>query len=78
MRFCVGRGIFLVVERNAACAAGRLFRIDAVMSGSTEQPGLGRLGEIFRVFLRLGLTSFEGVVAHPGYSREAFVVRPEA
>ena len=31
--------------------------------------------EIFLVFLRLGLTSFGGPVAHLGYFREAFVVR---
>ena len=29
--------------------------------------------EIFRVFLRLGLTSFGGPVAHIGYFREAIV-----
>lgn len=33
------------------------------------------LAEIFLVFLRLGLTSFGGPVAHLGYFREAFVVR---
>lgn len=32
-------------------------------------------GEVFRVFLMLGLTSFGGPVAHLGYFREAFVVR---
>jgi len=31
--------------------------------------------EVFFVFLRLGLTSFGGPVAHLGYFREAFVVR---
>jgi len=31
--------------------------------------------EVFRVFLRLGLTSFGGPVAHIGYFREAFVNR---
>ena len=33
------------------------------------------LGVIFRVFLRLGLTSFGGPVAHLGYFREEFVNR---
>lgn len=33
----------------------------------------GRLAEIFRVYLRLGLTSFGGPVAHLGYFRQAFV-----
>ena len=31
--------------------------------------------DIFLVFLRLGLTSFGGPVAHLGYFREEFVVR---
>src|SRR3546814_19542012 len=32
-------------------------------------------GEVFRIFLHLGLTSFGGPVAHLGYFREAFVRR---
>jgi chromate transporter len=32
-------------------------------------------GEVFRVFLKLGLTSFGGPVAHLGYFRDEFVVR---
>ncbi|ALJ20760.1 chromate efflux transporter [Microbacterium sp. No. 7] len=35
----------------------------------------GSVGEVFRAFLVLGLTSFGGPVAHLGYFREAFVVR---
>jgi chromate transporter len=35
----------------------------------------GGASEVFRVFLRLGLTSFGGPVAHLGYFREEFVVR---
>ena len=35
----------------------------------------GTVREVFWVFLRLGLTSFGGPVAHLGYFREAFVVR---
>jgi chromate transporter len=38
-------------------------------------PGRKSLGEIFLVFLRLGLTSFGGPVAHLGYFREEFVTR---
>ena len=33
------------------------------------------LGEVFRIFLRLGLTSFGGPAAHLGYFRNEFVVR---
>lgn len=33
------------------------------------------MGEVFSVFLRLGLTSFGGPIAHLGYFRDAFVVR---
>jgi chromate transporter len=35
----------------------------------------GTPAEVFRVFARLGVTSFGGPVAHLGYFREAFVVR---
>ncbi|UEQ02631.1 chromate efflux transporter [Halomonas profundus] len=35
----------------------------------------GRIGEVFWVFLALGLTSFGGPVAHLGYFRTAFVER---
>jgi chromate transporter len=35
----------------------------------------GRVAEVFVAFLRLGLTSFGGPVAHLGYFRRAFVVR---
>jgi chromate transporter len=35
----------------------------------------GTAAEVFGAFLRLGLTSFGGPIAHLGYFREAFVVR---
>lgn len=35
----------------------------------------GSPAEVFRVFLKLGLTSFGGPVAHIGYFREELVVR---
>lgn len=35
----------------------------------------GTAAEVFRVFLRLGLTSFGGPIAHLGYMREEFVRR---
>jgi chromate transporter len=37
--------------------------------------GDGATGEVFAAFLRLGLTSFGGPVAHLGYFHEEFVVR---
>jgi len=38
-------------------------------------PPTGGVGEVFAAFLRLGLTSFGGPVAHLGYFHEEFVVR---
>jgi len=35
----------------------------------------GSVGEVFRVFLKLGLTSFGGPIAHLGYFRDELVVR---
>jgi chromate transporter len=35
----------------------------------------GSVAEVFRIFLRLGLTSFGGPVAHLGYYRGEFVTR---
>ncbi|HEY1411151.1 MAG TPA: chromate transporter, partial [Rhodopila sp.] len=35
----------------------------------------GRVGEVFAAFLRLGLTSFGGPIAHLGYFRAEFVER---
>ena len=48
------------------------------MSGVDAPPQAavaGSAGEVFRVFLRLGLTSFGGPVAHLGYFQNEFVVR---
>ena len=42
--------------------------------GKTQRPQ-GTVLEVFLVFLKLGLTSFGGPVAHLGYFREEFVVR---
>lgn len=49
-----------------------------VTTSGPEQPQQkhpGTVGEVFLVFLRLGLTSFGGPVAHLAYFREAFVER---
>src|SRR5271156_1825724 len=46
------------------------------MSAATETPGRPSSPvEVFRVFLRLGLTSFGGPGAHLGYFRDEFVAR---
>jgi chromate transporter len=37
--------------------------------------GSGSPGEVFEAFLKLGLTSFGGPIAHLGYFRNEFVVR---
>ena len=46
--------------------------IDAAASTASER---GSAGGVFRAFLRLGLTSFGGPVAHLGYFRTEFVAR---
>jgi chromate transporter len=38
-------------------------------------PGRGTVGEVFAAFLKLGLTSFGGPIAHLGYYRDELVVR---
>src|SRR6266496_4503288 len=42
------------------------------MSGDLRQ---GRVGEVFTAFLKLGLTSFGGPIAHLGYFRDELFVR---
>ncbi|MGM0915854.1 MAG: chromate efflux transporter [Pseudomonadota bacterium] len=42
---------------------------------SDDQATPGRLSEVFRAFLLLGLTSFGGPIAHLGYFRSEFVER---
>jgi chromate transporter len=48
--------------------------IESAMEGAAS-PQTPSAGEVFRAFLRLGLTSFGGPVAHIGYFREEFVAR---
>lgn len=43
--------------------------------GGDQKSTSGTLGEVFRVFLMLGLTSFGGPVAHLGYFRDELVAR---
>src|SRR5690606_2213107 len=74
-------------ERSCANRPGRSWRHGSRSSGRRNRPmsSGGRLtdapvrpgtaGEVFRVFLGLGLTSFGGPVAHLGYFHEAFVVQ---
>lgn len=45
------------------------------MKSSTRARPEGTAGEVFRVFLRLGLTSFGGPIAHLGYFRNELVIR---
>lgn len=42
---------------------------------SSKQPLGKAAAEVFRIFLKLGLTSFGGPIAHLGYYRNEFVVR---
>ena len=44
-------------------------------SGSGTGTGSGTVGEVFRAFLKLGLTSFGGPIAHLGYFRDELVTR---
>lgn len=44
-------------------------------TGSGEDPGKGTAGEVFLAFLKLGLTSFGGPIAHLGYFRDELVIR---
>jgi chromate transporter len=45
------------------------------MTGPTPDTARGSAGEVFRVFLKLGVTSFGGPVAHLGYFRDELVRR---
>ncbi len=66
--------------RATAKAAGQapLYKaldIAVVEEGVATESGRDRAWTIFLVFLRLGLTSFGGPIAHLGYFREEFVAR---
>ena len=49
--------------------------IDATTSRDEIQTARGSAGEVFIAFLKLGLTSFGGPIAHLGYFRDELVVR---
>lgn len=46
-----------------------------LLKTDTEERPAGTPGEVFRAFLKLGLTSFGGPIAHLGYFRDEFVAR---
>ncbi len=45
------------------------------MPAMSSDASEGRVGEVFSAFLKLGLTSFGGPIAHLGYFRDELVVR---
>jgi chromate transporter len=45
------------------------------VSAARTAPPAGSAGEVFRAFLKLGLTSFGGPIAHLGYFRDELVLR---
>src|SRR6202051_2086782 len=48
---------------------------NAETDGSKDNLVRGSAGEVFRAFLKLGVTSFGGPIAHLGYFRNEFVER---
>lgn len=46
-----------------------------MMREETRRTSAGSPGEVFRAFLKLGVTSFGGPIAHLGYFRDELVVR---
>ncbi len=48
--------------------------VEEPMTDQTARPP-GQVAEVFRAFLKLGLTSFGGPVAHLGFFRDEFVLR---
>lgn len=49
--------------------------IETTTSHITGRPTRGSAGEVFAAFLKLGLTSFGGPIAHLGYFRDELVLR---
>ena len=48
---------------------------DGAYKGNEARPSRGTPAEVFAVFLKLGLTSFGGPIAHLGYFRDELVTR---
>ena len=49
--------------------------VEGQQTGESKRAPIGSPFEVLRVFLKLGLSSFGGPIAHIGYFREEFVVR---
>ncbi|HVP69249.1 MAG TPA: chromate efflux transporter [Anaeromyxobacteraceae bacterium] len=60
---------------SAAPAAYSAGALRSRRSAEPAGPGPGSPAEVLRAFLRLGVTSFGGPIAHLGYFREEFVAR---
>jgi chromate transporter len=50
-------------------------RLNRLVPAQSENQSAGSIAEVFRAFLRLGLTSFGGPAAHIGYFHDEFVKR---
>jgi chromate transporter len=60
---------------NDAALSGSDIKNRGLGSSDPDHKTHGSAGEVFRVFLKLGLTSFGGPIAHLGYYRDELVVR---
>src|SRR5258707_9867918 len=62
---------------NDAALSDNDIKMRGLGSKDADRKTNGSAGEVFRVFLKLGLTSFGGPIAHLGYFRDELVVRRE-
>src|SRR5258707_8866296 len=60
---------------NDAALSDNDIKMRGLGSKDADRKTNGSAGEVFRVFLKLGLTSFGGPIAHLGYFRDELVVR---
>ena len=70
MERCHNRGI----THNAALSDNDM-RNGGLGSKDADRQIHGSVAEVFRVFLKLGLTSFGGPIAHLGYFRDELMMR---